>query len=252
MNQRSLRVGAQTIPRVIRGIAAAIRARPTVFVGVALGLFALNLFLPVIVLSLARKPVDYFTFNPWLSRLPEWLASSEVSLARKLKFLSELALAWFISDSAVEGVEWGFVVDVPSLTRFLFTSLLFGAYFALWFYRRDQVKYCGVGTKASRYGGAAGGLTSLLGFSAGPCSVMGCGAPVLPVVGLAVTGISSGTLTFFAELSRAAIAVVFVAMALAVAYFGWLVGAQPGVRPPARQGRSGVLEVGVSSARSSI
>jgi hypothetical protein len=236
MNQRSLRVGAQTIPRVIRGIAAAIRARPTVFVGVALGLFALNLFLPVIVLSLARKPVDYFTFNPWLSRLPEWLASSEVSLARKLKFLSELALAWFISDSAVEGVEWGFVVDVPSLTRFLFMSLLFGAYFALWFYRRDQVKYCGVGTKASRYGGVGGALTSVSGFSTGACSVMGCGVPVLPVIGLAFTGVSSGTLAFFGELARVGTAVVLLAMTAGVAWFGWLVGAQPGVRPSARQG----------------
>ncbi|MGH7319129.1 MAG: hypothetical protein ACRELA_05825 [Candidatus Rokuibacteriota bacterium] len=37
---------------------------------VALGVFALNLVLPVIVLSVARKPVDYFTFNPWLPGSP--------------------------------------------------------------------------------------------------------------------------------------------------------------------------------------
>ncbi len=79
----------------IRGVAAALRARWKLFAAVALGVFALNLFLPVAVLSLARKPVDAFTFNPWLSRLPEWLASGNVSISRKLEFLSTLALAWF-------------------------------------------------------------------------------------------------------------------------------------------------------------
>lgn len=49
-----------------------------VFAGVALAVFVLELFLPVLVLSGFRKPVDAFTFNPWLSRLPEYLASREV------------------------------------------------------------------------------------------------------------------------------------------------------------------------------
>lgn len=203
---------------------AAIRARAKVFWAVTLSVFALNLVLPVVVLSLARKPVDFFTFNPWLSRLPEWLARSDVPLRRKLEFLSDMAIAWFSANNPVEGVEWGFIVDVPSLGRFILTSLLFGAYFALWFYRRDQVKHCGWGPRAGRYGGMAGALTSVLGFTTGPCSVMGCGVPVLPVVGLAVTGVSSGTLTFFAEASRVAIVVVLVALAMGVAYFGWLVG----------------------------
>ena len=30
---------------------------------------------PVAILSTVRKPYDYFTFNPWLKRLPEYLAS---------------------------------------------------------------------------------------------------------------------------------------------------------------------------------
>ena len=64
-----------TVARTIGGIGAAIRARPKVFGAVALGVFAYTLVAPVIVLSIARKPVDHFTFNPWLSRLPEWLAS---------------------------------------------------------------------------------------------------------------------------------------------------------------------------------
>lgn len=195
-----------------------------------MGVFVLNLFLPVVVLSLARKPVDSFTFNPWLSRLPEWLASGEVPPTRKLEFLSGLALAWFSaeSDNPMVGREWGFVVDVPSLVRFIFTSLLFGAYFALWFARRDQMKYCGWGPRAGRHGGVVGAFTSVLGFSTGPCSVVGCGVPVLPVVGLAFTGLSTDTLKLFSEVSRLAVAVVLVAMTIGVAYFGWLVGADRG------------------------
>jgi hypothetical protein len=213
------------LTRLVRGIRMALRARPKVFGAVALGVFVLNLFLPVIVLSLARKPVDYFTFNPWLSRLPEWLASSDASLGRKLEFLSELALAWFIAENPIEGVEWGFIVDVPSVARFIFTSVLFGAYFALWVYRRDQLGSGRWHAGTARYGGAAGTLSSVLGFSTGACSVMGCGVPVLPVVGLAVTGVSSSTLAFFGGLARVGTTLVLLVMTLAVAWFAWLVGA---------------------------
>lgn len=220
-----------SLPRLVAttlsGIAAAIRARPGAFGLVALGVFVLNLFLPLAVLSLARKPVDYFTFNPWLSRLPEYLASHPDPVVRKLDFLANLALAWFIADSPVEGVEWGFIVDVPSVARFALTSALFGAFVVLWLYRRDQTRTERWKTNAVRYGGAAGALTSVLGFSTGACSVMGCGVPVLPVVGLAVTGVSSGTLTFLMQLSRVATAAVLIAMTAAVAWFGWLVSAGP-------------------------
>ena len=227
MTGRMVGAGANGAARVVRGVAAALRARPKVFGAVALGVFILNLFLPVIVLSLARKPVDFFTFNPWLSRLPEWLASREISLARKLEFLSNLALAWFISENPIDGVEWGFIVDVPSLGRFIYTAFLFGAYFALWFYRRDQLRRWGWGARTARYGGVAGAVTSVLGFSTGACSVMGCGVPILPVVGLAITGVSSGTLAFFGELARIGTAVVLFAMSLGVVYLGWLAGANP-------------------------
>ena len=217
------------IARTVSGIAGVIRARWKVFAAVALGVFLLNLFLPVVVLSLARKPVDAFTFNPWLSRLPEWLASGDVSLRRKIEFLSSLAIVWFSAeaDNPMVGREWGFVVDVPSLVRFILTSLLLGAYFALWFSWRDQPKHCGWGPSASGRGGVVGALTSVLGFTTGPCSVVGCGVPVLPVVGLGFTGLglSIETLKFLADLSRVAVWVVLVALTLGVAYFGWLVGA---------------------------
>ena len=57
-------------------------------------------------------------------------------------------------------------------------------------------------SKFSRGGGASGALASVLGVSTGGCTVMGCGAPMLPVVGLAFVGLSSGTLALLAELSQ--------------------------------------------------
>jgi hypothetical protein len=81
----------------------------------------------------------------------------------------------------------------------------------------------------------AGAVTSVLGFSTGPCSVVGCGAPVLPVVGLAFAGLTSGTLAFLASLSRVATTVVFLALVGSVAYLGWRAGAgPPGRDQPAR------------------
>ncbi|MBI2466861.1 MAG: hypothetical protein HYV62_03435 [Candidatus Rokubacteria bacterium] len=226
----------KAVATTLRGIATAIRARPNVLVAVILGVFVLNLFLPVLVLSLARKPVDALTFNPWLSKLPEWLASGKEPVSRKVEFLSQLALAWFSaeSDNPLVGREWGFVVDVLSFVRFIFTSFLFGAYFALWVHRRDQAKHCGWAPRAGRHGGVAGVLTSVLGFSTGPCSVVGCGVPVLPVVGLAFTGLPTETLKVFATLSGVAVAVVLFAVTLGVAYLGWQVGANPMASRPLR------------------
>ena len=218
------------VTRGIRGIASAIRARPRLFLAVTAAVFALDLFLPLVVLSLARKRVDYFTFNPWLTKLPEYLVSNEAPVGRKVEFLLRVALFWFSADSPYGGVEWGYAVDTSDVVRFVFMSLMVGAYFALWFYRRDQVRQQGWGSRISRQGGVVGALTSVLGLSTGPCGVMGCGAPVIPVIGLAFVGLSSCTLTLLAETSKIATAVVLVTMTLGVAYFGWLVGAAPGAK----------------------
>ena len=67
-------------------------------------------------------------------------------------------------------------------------------------------------------------LASTLGFSTGGCTVVGCGAPVIPVVGLAFVGLSSGTLAMLADLSRVATTFVLIAVALGVIYLGWLAG----------------------------
>jgi hypothetical protein len=214
------------IAQALRGIAAAVRARAKIVLAVTAAVSIFNLGAPVIILSIARRPVDFFTFNPWLRRLPEYLASEE-PLAKKLSFLSNMAIAWMSADNENEGIEWGFVVDVPTLLRILLTSLVFGAYFALWSYHRRERAAGGVGFKAAHPAGVVGAVTSVFGLTTGPCTLAGCGVPVLPVVGLAFTGLSSGTLTLFATLSRISIAVVLSLMGIAVVWLGWRVGSTP-------------------------
>src|SRR5205085_10157536 len=153
---------------------------------------------------------------------------SQEPLSNKLSFLSNMALAWLSSDNGGEGIEWGFIVDVPTVVRILLTSLVFGSYFALWSYRRALGAACAPGARAARPAGVAGAVTSVLGLTTGPCTLAGCGVPVLPVVGLAFTGLSSGTLTLFSTLSRLSIAVVLAAMAIAVIWLGWRAGSAPG------------------------
>ncbi len=217
MVQRILTAIAQTF----RGIATAIRAEAKIVWGVTAAVSVFNLVAPPLILSIARRPLNFFTFNPWLSQLPAYLVSEE-PLSKKLSFLSNMAIAWMSADNPIEGVDWGFIIDVPTLARILLTSLVFGAYFALWSYRRHQGEACGLRFKAARPAGIAGAATSVFGLTTGPCTLAGCGVPVLPVVGLAFTGLSSGTLTLFTTLSRISIAIVLSAMSLAVLRFGWL------------------------------
>ncbi len=226
-----LRGAVRAVARSIKGVWAALRARPIIFAAVAAVTFGLHVFLPPVVLSLTRKPWDYFTFNPWLRKLPGYLVSSHDSMRRKLEVLANLALFWFSADSPYGGVEWGFAVVGSDLARFVFMSILVGTYFALWFYRRDRFPAWGWGARRSRQGGVTGALASVFGLSTGPCSVVGCGAPVIPVVGLAFVGLSSGTLKFLAEFSRVASTTVLLAMTLGVAYLGWLAGADRSLGP---------------------
>ncbi len=212
--------------RPIRGAAAAVWRRPAVFAGTALGVFVLQVFIPVLFLSVVRKPVDYYTSNRWLSQLPAYLASDEVPFQKKLEFLPNLALFWFSADGPF-GTEWGFAVDVTDLARILTMSLLVGAYFALLRLPAAPARAACVGAGVGQKAGLMGALGSVVGISTGPCSVMGCGAPVIPVVGLAFAGLSSGTLALLATVSRVSTAVILLGMLSSVAYLGWLVGADP-------------------------
>jgi hypothetical protein len=207
----------------LRGIAAALRARKRIFAAVTAAVFVLDIVVPPVLLSLTRKPVDYFTFNPWLAKLPEYLGQGPGSVSHRLERISGLALFWFSSDNPY-GVEWGFAVTVADLARFLLMSLLVGAYFALWVHRRQQLGAAGWALGAGGQGGVLGAFSSVFGLATGGCTVMGCGAPVIPVVGLAFVGLSSGTLKWMSELSTVGTAAVFAGMTLGVLYFGWRVG----------------------------
>lgn len=195
----------------------------------AAGVFLLDIFVPPVLLSLMRKPVDYFTFNPWLKRLPDYLVSGDQPLGLRLEKTWGLALFWFSADNPY-GVEWGFAVTVADLARFALMALIIGAYFALWFHRRDRLRPAGWGARAGAQGGVLGAFSSVFGLATGGCTVMGCGAPVLPVVGLALTGLSSTTIKWMSELSTVATAAVLIGMGAGVLYLAWRVGA---VKTPA-------------------
>jgi hypothetical protein len=231
------------IAQTRRGISAGLRSRAGMLVAIAAAVVAFDLLAPVVVLSLARKPVDFFTFNPWLPRLPGYLLSSE-SLGTKLSFLSHLTIAWASADST-DGIEWGFILDVPALARIACTSLVFGAYFAMLSYRR-QMGACDPGA-GTRPAGVLGALTSIFGLTTGPCTLAGCGAPVLPVVGLAFTGLPNSTLVTFATISRISIAVVLALMALAILWFGWRAGAVA-TPPDVESGQAPAIDSRVSDA----
>lgn len=212
--------------RVGRGIAGAVRSRSGVLVSVAALFVALSVFLPPALLSVVRKPFDYFAFNAWLPELPSYIVRHDVGLQQKLEFIPNLALFWFTADSPFGGVDWGFAVTVGDLLRFLLLGIMLGLYFALVFYSRDQAAVAGPSWKFAQGGGASGAAASVLGISTGGCTVMGCGAPVIPVVGLAFAGLSSGTLALLAGVSRLATAAVLVLVGFGILYLAWRAGFQ--------------------------
>ena len=214
------------VRRVLTGIGRALRARPRLFVGVVAAVLVLDVLVPVAVLSIARVRVDYFTFNPWLGNLPGYLASGKGTLGERLGRAWELALFWFSADG-VFGIDWGFAVTTADLARFILMAALVGAYFALWAHRRDRTGAAGWRTRASGQGGMLGAVGSVCGLATGGCTVMGCGAPMIPVVGLAFVGLSSTTLTLFAQVSTYATVAVITGLVAGVLYLAWRGGDAP-------------------------
>ena len=235
---------ARGISGALATIWRAIRARPLVFAGVALAVVALDVFLPVIVLSVFRKPYDYFTFNPWLKHAPSWVLSHNVTFARKIDFLSNVAIFWFIANSPYDEPAWGFSAGISDIIRWLYMGVAFGAYFALWFYARGGRRTAGGWAAAGAgRGGAAGAVFSTLGLFTSSCGVTGCGAPVLPVLALALQGLTSGTLALLATVSSIASQVVLIGATLAVLALAWLINraetAGPAAAPAAARSPAG-------------
>lgn len=213
----------RVIRRIGGGIGQALRARWGVFAAVGAAVLVLDILVPVLVLSIARTPVDYFMVNPWLSNLPGYVASGKGPFTERLGRAWELALFWFSANGAF-GIEWGFAVSAADLARFALTAALIGAYFALWVHRRGRGGLPGWRPTVGQQGGMLGAVGSVFGVATGGCSVMGCGAPVIPVVGLAFVGLSSGTLAWLSQLSTVATPLVIGGMALGVVYLAWRVG----------------------------
>jgi len=212
----------KAIGRSLRGIGTAVRSQASLFVAVALGVFALNILVPPLVLTVVRKPVTAFTVNPWLPALPDYLISGQGTLGERIAKAWGLALFWFSSDNSF-GLEWGFAVTPADLARFVFLSLLVAAYFALWLERQNPPGTAwGMGAGGS--GGVLGALGGIFGLTTGGCTVMGCGAPVLPVIGLAFVGLSSTTIKWMSDLSSLGTAAVIIGLAAAVLWLGWRVG----------------------------
>jgi len=212
--------------RVGAGLGQALRARPGVFAGVGAAVVALDILVPVLVLSVARTPVDFFTVNPWLVNLPAYLASGKGSLVDRLQRIWDLALFWFSADG-IFGADWGFAVTTADLARFILMAALIGAYFALWVHRRDRTGAAGRRVSAGRAAGVLGAVGSVGGLATGGCTVMGCGAPVLPVMGLAFAGLSSTTLSLLAQVSTYATIAVIGGMGAGVVYLAWRIGDPP-------------------------
>src|ERR1700693_5404749 len=83
-----------SIGDMARGIGRALRMRWAAVALTIAGVLALDVFLPPLLLSVARTPWTYFTFNPWLKRAPEYLASDR-PWGEKVDFVSRVALFWF-------------------------------------------------------------------------------------------------------------------------------------------------------------
>jgi hypothetical protein len=222
------------VRRVLTGISRALRARRGLFVGVGAAILALDVLVPVAVLSISRVPVDYFTFNPWLGNLPGYLVSGKGSLPERLGRAWDLALFWF-SANGVFGIDWGFAVTTADLARFVLTAALIAVYFVLWAHRRDRTGAAGWPMRAGRQGGVLGAVGSVCGLATGGCTVMGCGAPVIPVVGLAFVGLSSTTLTLFAQLSTYGTLAVIAGLTAGILYLAWRVGDPPMTPASARR-----------------
>jgi len=234
----------------VTGITGAVRPRRRLFVAVAVGVLLLNAALPPLVLSVVRKPWDHFSFNPWLRHLPAWLASDEATWGRKVEFLWGAALYWFIASGSYDAADWGYTATFRDVVRWVALALLFATYFALWYARRDRMRACALppahpAPVGGEGAGLAGALLSTLGFSTLPCSVVGCGAPVLPVLGLALSGLelSSETLKAISRTSQAITLLVYAGVILGIGLL-----ARPVFGPAAIPARGPVIDAASGEA----
>src|SRR5256885_15557856 len=130
--------------RVLQATVRAIRRRAGVFVLVVAAIAALNLVLPPLVLSVARKPYDYFSINPWLHNLPSWLASGEATASRKVDFVWNVAVLWVVASGGDDAGGGGVSVTGADVRRRGLMGVVFAASLSLWVERRPRLDCPGV------------------------------------------------------------------------------------------------------------
>src|SRR5256712_7147711 len=155
----------QGLVTVLRASARAIRARAGIFALIVAGVVAMNLVLPPFVLSVVRKPYDYFSINPWLHNVPSWLRSGEATAGRKVEFLWNAAVLWFVASGQYDAPEWGFTATVRDIARWILMGVLFWTYSTLWLERRGPP---GRGNTPPPGGGGGGGAVG-----GGACATRG-------------------------------------------------------------------------------
>src|SRR2546422_9810338 len=96
------------VGEALRGAWTALAAHPGMFASVTLAVAALNVVAPVALLSAVRKPLDFYTFNPWLKRLPEYIASADAPLVEKLAKLVDLELLMALTSGPYGGCALSF------------------------------------------------------------------------------------------------------------------------------------------------
>src|SRR5438445_473045 len=104
-NHMVRRVGG-AIATAWRGILAAVRARPVAFLAISGAVLVLNVILPPLVLAVTRKPWTYFTFNPWLKKLPEYVASGGTLAVLSISSRIAAASVLILLSAAVAYLGW--------------------------------------------------------------------------------------------------------------------------------------------------
>src|SRR5436309_14822547 len=118
--------------RMLQATVRAIRRRAVVFVLVVAAIAALNLVLPPLVLSVARKPYDYFSINPWLHNLPSWLAYGEATASRKVDVVWNVAVLWIVASGEYDAAGWGCSVTVAGGARWHLLGVILRDSVSMW------------------------------------------------------------------------------------------------------------------------
>ncbi len=205
--------------RIWDGLRVAVGAKRKILLMVAVGIFALDTGLPIVLLSLISGPVDYVTINPLLPTVPSYVSGGD-TLGKKLSFLYNLAiLVFYVTGNVQYGAVRGITrLRINNLVLYLITSIIFGTYFALRSGYLDNAK-----RKAGRVGIMVR-VISVLPLVGAPLSISG--ADIEPYIGspLLVSWVDTSILLDL--LADVVEPIVLVLMLILVMYVAFKVGSE--------------------------